>query len=88
MIPEVKKYFSDVEIDIELADQVTEINQGYTEIYGKLIPDWDGEDDAFNIKSAKGIKQFKNLKSVTLFFDHDKSILDEFKKEGINATWV
>ena len=77
MIPEVKKWFKDLPIPKELADKVTELYfDGGNEIYAQLIPQWDGEDDIFYIKSLTEaeLAQFPNLKKIdgTAIFITDK----------------
>lgn len=84
-IPEVVEYFKALEIDINLAKQVTEIYQdGGNEIYMNIAPQWDGEDNIFNIQSYEDLKHFPNLKKMTLF-ETDPEIFEELKSKGINA---
>ncbi len=68
MIPEAKKWFKDLPIPRELVDKVTELYfDGGNEIYAQLIPQWDGEDDIFYIKSItdEELSQLPNLKNIT-----------------------
>lgn len=82
-IPEVVEYFKALEIDKKLAEQVTEIYQdGGNEIYVNVTPQWDGEDDVFNIQSFDDIKHFPNLKKMTLF-ETDSKVIEELKSKGI-----
>ncbi len=89
IIPEVRQYFEALEIPVELLDHITQINQdGGDEIYGQLSPFWDGEDDVFNIQSAADAVLLPNLASVTLFYDDDERILEDFRQRGITAEWL
>lgn len=67
MIPEVKKWFKDLPIPASLAEKVTELYfDGGNDIYGQLIPYWDGEDDIYHIKAIteEELAQFPNLKKI------------------------
>lgn len=89
IIPEVRAYFEQLEIAAELLPRIEEINQdGGDTIYGQLCPFWDGEDDVFNIQSAEDAALLPNLRSVTLFYDEDQRILQEFRQRGIAAEWL
>ncbi len=89
IIPEVRQYFESLEIPVDMLDRITEIDQdGGDEIYGQLYPFWDGEDDVFNIQSAEDAALLPNLKSVTLFYDDDEGILEDFRRRGIAAEWL
>jgi hypothetical protein len=88
-IPEIKKYFEQLEIDKSLADEVVEIYQdGGNDIYMNMICFWDGEDDVFNIRSVEDIGQFKNLKKATLFYDKDNQLMTELRKQGIETNYL
>lgn len=89
IIPEVKKYFEDLEIPVDLLNQVTSIYQdGGNEIHHQLIPFWDGEDDAFNITSTDDLALLPNLKKMTLLFDDEQKMVGEFKAKGIEAQYL
>ena len=47
-----------------------------------VTPQWDGEDDVFNIQSFDDIKHFPNLKKMTLF-ETDSKVIEELKSKGI-----
>ena len=84
-IPEVVEYFKTLEIDKRLAEQITEIYQyPGNEIYMNVAPQWDGEDDIFNIQSYEDISHFPNLKKMTLF-ETDPTIYEELRLKGIDA---
>ena len=85
-IPEVIDYFQQFEIEKELADKVTQLQQdGGNDIYLEVLRFWDGEDDVFNIRSFKDAAQFKYLKTVSLFYyePEDRQVLEELKQYGI-----
>ncbi len=89
VIPEVRQYFEALEIPVDVLHHITEIDQdGGDDIYGQLYPFWDGEDDVFNIQSAEDAAWLPNLESVTLFYDDDERILEEFRRRGIAAEWL
>jgi hypothetical protein len=87
IIPEVKKYFENLEIDRKYADEITEIIQdGGNDIYMNMIAFWSGEDDVFNIRSFEDTVHFKNLKKVELFYDENiDTIREELRAKGISA---
>ena len=84
----MRRYFEQLEIPSETLRFIEEIDQDGGEIYMQLYPFWDGEDDIFNIQSADDAALLPNFKSVTLFYDEDERILEEFKQRGITAEWL
>ena len=86
-IPEALEWFKSLQIPVALADEITElIVDGGNEIYGQIIPFWDGEDDYFDIKnvSEEEIKQFKNLKRMEVMPQENCSEMEVFKRCGRN----
>ena len=88
MIPEVKSWFQQLEIPAELAPKVTQLFlDGGNEINMQLIPQWDGEDDLFDIKSISDeeLAQFANLKLMdgTVIYISEKTKKKLIEK-GIN----
>ena len=81
-------YFKNLQIPQKYANQVKEIDMdGGNEIYMNLIPQWDGEDDSFDLNevSVEELNQFPNLEEATIMtsnFDKVKGIFDE---AGINV---
>ena len=75
-------YMIDLPIPKKYIEQVQEIYMdGGNEIYLNLIPQWDGEDDCFDLNevSLKELQQFPNLKQATIIssnFEHVKEIFD------------
>ena len=89
IIPEVRVYFEQLEIPAELLPLIKEIDMdGGDTIYGQLYPFWDGEDDVFNIQSVEDAALLPNLKPVTLFYNENDRILEEFRQRGIAAEWL
>ena len=89
IIPEVKQYFEQLEIPADALVGIEALYQdGGDDIYMQLCPFWDGEDDVFNIRSAQDADKLPNLKAVTLFYDEDDRILEEFRRRGITAEWL
>ena len=76
------EYMMNLPIPKKYAEQVQEIYMdGGNEIYMNLIPQWDGEDDGFDLNevSLKELQQFPNLKQATIIssnFEHVKEIFD------------
>ena len=76
------EYMMNLPIPKKYAEQVQEIYMdGGNEIYLNLIPQWDGEDDGFDLNevSLKELQQFPNLKQATIIssnFEHVKEIFD------------
>lgn len=67
MIPEFRNWFKKLPIPGTLADQVTQLFlDGGNTIYSQLIPFWDGEDGAFDLKTLTEaeLNQFPNLKTI------------------------
>ena len=79
-------WFKKLPVPKRLADEIEEISSdGGDEVYMNIIPLWDGEDDVFDIKTItpEEIKQFPNLKSVSVFAGKD--VLDVFRSCGIKV---
>jgi len=89
VIPEVLEYFKTLEITSKMVESIEELNMdGGDEIYGQIIPFWDGEDEEFDINSANDALLLPNLKSITLFCSENESLLEEFEALGIEADWL
>ena len=77
-LPKPKKY----------AEQVQEIYMdGGNEIYMNLIPQWDGEDDGFDLNevSLKELRQFPNLKQATIISSNFEHVKKTFDKQGVQV---
>lgn len=68
-LPQAKRWFKEYALPLSLADEISEIYlDAGNEIYLQVAPDWDGEDELFDIKSIdkEELAQFKNLKKITI----------------------
>ena len=68
-LPQAKKWFKDYPVPANLAEQVSELYlDGGNEIYLQIAPDWDGEDELFDIKNidAAELAPLKNLKKIEM----------------------
>ncbi|URZ04305.1 DUF6892 domain-containing protein [Clostridium felsineum] len=83
-IKEMLDYISRLELTIEDLDKITELYfDGGNEIYFYLQPDWDGEDEKFDIKSVEGFQNLRNLKSVTVMGMVEENTLQLIRQKGI-----
>jgi hypothetical protein len=75
-------FFEKLPVPGDLADKVEEIYMdGGNEIYMNIIPQWDGEDESFDLDevSPEELKQFPNLKKATIMssnFDKVKAVFE------------
>jgi hypothetical protein len=88
IIREVQEFFKAYPITAEALRDIEAIDQGGGDIYLQLCPFWGGEDDKFNLKSAKDASLLPSLKRVVLFYDDDPSVLAAFKKKKIDAEFL
>ena len=82
------EYMMNLPIPKKYAEQVQEIYMdGGNEIYLNLIPQWDGEDDSFDLNevSLKELQQFPNLKKATIMTSNFEQVEDIFKSQGIKV---
>ena len=81
-------YMIDLPIPKKYAEQVQEIYMdGGNEIYLNLIPQWDGEDDGFDLNevSLKELRQFPNLKQATIISSNFEHVKKTFDKQGVQV---
>jgi hypothetical protein len=67
VIPEVKKWFKDLPVSADLADKVESLClDGGDDVYLQVCPQWDGEDETFDIGAiaAEELAQFPKLRRV------------------------
>ncbi|MCG8573403.1 MAG: hypothetical protein MI810_00845 [Flavobacteriales bacterium] len=89
VVPEVREYFEKLPIPTEYLEKVEEIFQdGGNEIYMQIVGFWDGEDDLFNITNTADLSLLPNLKKITLFYDDEEKMADEFVQKGIEAEYL
>ena len=83
-IPEMIEYFSQLKLEQADLDNIRELAfDGANQIYGLILPDWDGEDELFDVHSIKGFEQLKNLESVCHVNMCHESLLEPIKEMGI-----
>lgn len=88
-VPEALAYFEALEVPVELAEKVTEIEMdGGNDIYLEIAPNWDGEDDLFDVDEFADLRHFPNLKSMTLLYTGDDEALAMLRTRGIEADWL
>lgn len=82
------EYMMNLPIPKKYAEQVKEIYMdGGNEIYLNLIPQWDGEDDSFDLNevSLKELRQFPNLKQATIISSNFEHVKKTFDKQGVQV---
>lgn len=88
-VPEALAYFEALEVPVELADKIIEIDMdGGNEIYLEIAPNWDGEDGLFDVDEFADLRHFPNLKSMTLFYTGNEEALATLRARGIEADWL
>ncbi len=86
MIKPALNWFKKLPVPKRLAAEIETIrSDGGDDVYMNIIPQWDGEDKVFYIKSItpEEIKQFPNLKSVSIFASDE--VLEVFRSCGIEV---
>ena len=79
-------YFEKLQIPKDYAQHVQEIDMdGGNEIYMNLIPQWDGEDETFDLNevSVEELKQFPNLEEATIMSSNFEQVKAVFEEAGI-----
>lgn len=87
-IPEIRKWLEKYPVPERLAPEVTEIEMdGGSEIYTQLCPFWDGEDGAFDLNTITEaeLRQFPNLKHITLMSSKPEQVLPVLERCGIKV---
>ncbi|MGM7680603.1 DUF6892 domain-containing protein [Cytobacillus sp. Hm23] len=76
-IPELMQYFSELVLEESDLNSITElVFDGGNEIYASYLkPDWDGDDDIFDVKSIEGYQKLVNLKTVYAIGMVDEDVL-------------
>lgn len=87
-IPEIRKWLEKYPVPARLAPEITEIEMdGGSEIYTQLCPFWDGEDGAFDLNTITEaeLRQFPNLKHITLMSSKPEQVLPVLERCGIKV---
>ena len=82
------EYFEALSIPKKYAEEVKEIYMdGGNEIYMNIIPQWDGEDETFDLNelSLSELQQFPNLKEATILSSNFDSVKEIFDAAGIEV---
>jgi hypothetical protein len=88
-VPEALAYFEALEVPVELAEKITEIEMdGGNEIYLEIAPNWDGEDGLFDVDEFADLRHFPHLKSMTLLYTGNEEALATLRARGIEADWL
>ncbi len=83
-IHEMCEYFATLTITPKDIKKITQLCfDGGNEIYFYIQPDWDGEDDAFDIHSVSGFEKLTKLTTVYVNSMIDEKKLELFKQKGI-----
>lgn len=86
IINEMVEFFENLNISQDDLDKVGDLCfDGGNEVYFLLQPDWDGEDDIFDIASVKGFEHLKNLKKVEYISMCCPKVLEPFIEQGIEV---
>lgn len=84
-VPEVTQYFNELQIPKRLAIEITKIDSDAgDDIFLQLLFHGSGDEDYWDIKTAKDAKQFPNLKKVRLSY-LDDHVLNELQEMGIEV---
>lgn len=84
-IAEVVNFFENLQLTDDDLGKVTELCfDGGNDVYFLLQPDFDGEDDYFDVTSVGGFKNLHNLKKVIYVSMCRPEILEPLKEHGIN----
>ena len=81
-------YMLNLPIPKKYAEQVQEIYMdGGNEIYMNLIPQWDGEDETFDLNEVgvEELRQFPNLEEATIMSSNFKQVKAVFDEAGIDV---
>ena len=81
-------FFKEMEIPKKLAPYVEMLYMdGGNDLYMNIIPQWDGEDDSFDLNeiTLAELQQFPNLKKATLMSSNFDKVKEVFKALNIEA---
>ena len=82
------EYMINLPIPKKYAEKVQEIDMdGGNEIYMNLIPQWDGEDETFDLNEVgvEELRQFPNLEEATIMSSNFKQVKAVFDEAGIDV---
>lgn len=85
-IPQIMTYLQNLELskkDLLKVDYLC--FDGGNEIYHIIQPDWDGEDDLFDVTSVEGFEQLPNLMTVDYLSMAEPEVLEPLRAAGITV---
>lgn len=83
-IDEIINYLKELSLTKSDLDKVESLCfDGGNEIYGMIKPDWDGEDDLFDVTSVEGFQNLNSLKTVEYISLCYPKVLEPFRQAGI-----
>ena len=86
IIKEILTFFEKIVLTEEDLRKVTELCfDGGNDVYFLVQPDWNGEDDSFNISSVTGFERLVNLKEVEYISMCHPETLQPFLESGISV---
>ncbi len=85
-LPEMVSYFQKLQLTEEDLDKAAELEfDGGNRIYFLLKPDWDGEEDIFDVTSVQGAERLRNVRSVCWTSMCSPDILAPFREMGVQV---
>ena len=81
-------FFENLQVPKRLAPYVETIYMdGGNDVYMNIIPQWDGEDESFDLNeiTLTELQQFPNLKEATLMSSNLEKVKDVFDVANIKA---
>lgn len=81
-------FFRELSIPRKFAQYVEKIDMdGGNEVYMNIIPQWDGEDECFDLNNITSleIRQFPNLKEATIMSSNFDKVKEIFDAENIDV---
>lgn len=85
-IPQIMTYLQNLELskkDLLKVDYLC--FDGGNEIYHILQPDWDGEDEFFDVTSVEGFEHLPNLMTVDYISMAEPEVLEPLREAGITV---
>lgn len=84
-IIEIIQYLENLPLSIDDLHKIDSLCfDGGNAIYHIIKPDWDGEDELFDIESVAGFEVLKNLKTVDYIALCDPNVLKPLQEAGID----
>lgn len=91
IVKEALDYFENLPIPKRFADKIERIvMDGGNDIYLNIVPQWDGEDDSFDLNeiTLAELQQFPNLKVVTIMSSNFEEIKGIFESLDIEVEYL